>query len=120
MQVEENKEFIHHFPHAGRCSGVSRKAGLQHTSGELVRQTAPLLLYMLIMTPYWLQYPLGQLGLAVPAVSPPDCAPSSSLSVGRGEEQKKALALCKHYSATTKTFLYYQHCFQHKSTIRPL
>jgi len=25
-----NKEFIHHFPWAGRCSDISRKAGLHH------------------------------------------------------------------------------------------
>jgi len=31
MQAKRNKEFIHYFPSAGRCSDISSKAGLQHT-----------------------------------------------------------------------------------------
>jgi len=30
MQAKQNKEFIHYFPSTGRCSAISRKAGLHH------------------------------------------------------------------------------------------
>jgi len=30
MQAKQNKEIIHHFPSAGRCSAISRKARLRH------------------------------------------------------------------------------------------
>jgi len=45
-------------------------------------------LYMLSVTPYGMEYPFGQLGSGVPAVSPTSslCTPSL-LPVGRGEEQ---------------------------------
>lgn len=74
--------------------------------------TFPLVL-LVSRTPHGVEHPLGQLGSAVPGVSPPSplCTPSL-LSAGVGWE-----ALCKHCSATTQTFLYYQHNFQHKSEI---
>ena len=64
-------------------------------------------LYMLSMTSYGLEYPCGQLGSAVPAVSPPNflCTPSL-LAGGVGWEAEKALTLRKHCSAITKTPLY--------------
>jgi len=34
-------------------------------------------------------------------------------------EAEKALTLCKHSPAITKTSLCYQHCFQHKSKTQP-
>jgi len=77
---------------------------------------SPPLLYMLSMTPYGMEYPFGQLGSAVLAVSPPSFLCTSSLLTGRVvQEAEKPLTLCKHCSAITKTSLYYQHCFQHKS-----
>jgi len=30
VQAKENKEFVHCFLSAGRCSAISRKAGLHH------------------------------------------------------------------------------------------
>ena len=47
-------------------------------------------LYMLSMMSYGMEYPFGQLGSAVPAVSPPNflCTPASSLA-GWGEKQKR-------------------------------
>jgi len=57
-----------------------------------------------------MEYPIGQLGSAVPAVSPPSflctLSPLTGGAVGGAE---KALALCKHCSATTKTLMCYQH-----------
>jgi len=66
---------------------------------------------VLSMMSYGMGYPFGQLGLAVPAMSPPSflCTPS----LLAGEEQRRPL--CKHCSAITKISMYYQHCFQHKS-----
>ena len=73
-------------------------------------------LYMLSMTSYGMEYPSGQLGSAVPAVSPPNslCTPSV-LAGGAVSEAEETLTLCKHCSAITKTSMYYQHCLQHKS-----
>ena len=64
--------------------------------------------YILGMTSYGLEYPFGQLGSAVPAVSPPSFLCTPSLLTGRAVwEAEKALTLCKHCSAVTKTSLYY-------------
>ena len=73
-------------------------------------------LYTLSMTSCGTEYPCGHLGSAVPAVPPPHsfCTPSL-LTGGVGWEAEQALTLCKHCSAATKSSLYYQHCFQHKS-----
>jgi len=49
-----------------------------------------LQLCMLSMTSYGTEYPFGQLGSAVPAVSPPmPCAPPARLLVEWGEKQKR-------------------------------
>ena len=74
------------------------------------------------MMSYGMEYPFGQLGSAVPAASPPSflCTPSL-LAGGVVRETEKALTLCKHCSAITKTSLCYQHCFRHKcKTYSPL
>lgn len=73
--------------------------------------TFPLVL-LVSVTPRGVEHPLGQLGSAVPAGSPPNslCSPASSGGVGQGAE--KALVLCKHHSAVTKTSLNYQHYSQ--------
>ena len=78
-------------------------------------------LYTLSMMPYGMEYPFGQLGSAVPAVSPPSflCPPALWCEAGWCEKQGR-LWLCKHCSAGMKTFLYYQHCFQHKSKTEPI
>ena len=54
-------------------------------------------LYTLSMTPHSMECPFGQLGSAVPAVSPPNSLCTPSLLTGEGGwEAEKALALCKH------------------------
>jgi len=30
METKQNKEFIHSFPLAGRCSAISKTAGIHH------------------------------------------------------------------------------------------
>lgn len=69
----------------------------------------------LSMTPYGIEYSLGQLGSAVPSLSPFNflctCNLFSSSSVWESEE---ALTLCNYCLAVTKTSLCYRHCFQHK------
>ena len=75
-----------------------------------------LQLLFLSMTSYGVKYPFGQLGSAVPAVSPPSFPCTPSLLTGGVEwEAERALTLCKHCSAITKPSLCYQQCFQHKS-----
>lgn len=75
-------------------------------------------LYMLSTTSYGLEYPCGQLGSAVSAVSPPSSfGIPSQLPVGAARETEKALTMCKHCSATAKTSLCYLlslliHCSQ--------
>ena len=78
-------------------------------------------LCMLSMLSYGMEYPFGQLGSAVPAVSPPNflCTPSL-LAGGVGWGAEKALTQCEHCSAVTKTSLNYQHCFQHYSKHSPM
>lgn len=46
---------------------------------------------------------------------PDSRVPTACLLLGWWEKQKKALMLCKHFSAITKTSLCFQHVFQHKS-----
>jgi len=86
VQAKQNKEFIHYFPSAARCSAIARKAGLHH--GYLGRRMPELptslpsfffpQLYMLSVTSYGMGHPFDQLGSAVPAVPPPSslCTPS--------------------------------------------
>jgi len=78
VQAKQNMEFIHYFPSAGRCSAISRKAGLHHT--DIYYSVTPnivppfsffLQLLLLRMTSHGMGYPFGQLGSAVLAVSPP-------------------------------------------------
>lgn len=53
----------------------------------------------------------------------PSCVPSQllvflkPLAARVVQEAENALALCEHCSAVAKTFLYYQHCSQDKSTL---
>jgi len=107
MQAKQNKEFIHYFPSAGRCSSTSRKAGLCHAQRLLGKTNAIalnvplfLLLYMLSMASYGMGYPFGQLGSAVPAVSALNFLCSPRLLTSRVVwEAEKAFTLCKHCSA---------------------
>ena len=65
--------------------------------------------WLLSKMSYGREYPFGQLGSAVPTVSPPNFLCTSNLLTGRAVwEAEKALTLCKHCSAITKTSLYYQ------------
>ena len=87
MQAKQNKEFIHCFPLAGRCSAIPRKAGLHHMSRFLGKTNTitpnalfsffPQLL-LLSTTSYGMEHPSAHLGSAVLAVSPPSslCTPS--------------------------------------------
>lgn len=63
--------------------------------------------------PYGVENPCVQLGLAVPAVFPPNslCSPSA-LSAGVGWAAAKTLMLCDHWSTVAITSLCYQHCSQ--------
>ena len=124
MQVKQNKEFIHHFPwvfsHLQESSAPSHLSitweDKHHHSKHPPASFFFPQLYMLNMMSYGLEYPLGQLGSAVPAVSPPNSlCPPSLLTGGVGEEAEKPLALCEHCSEIAKTSLCYQHCFQHRS-----
>jgi len=122
----EAKQGIHSLLRiAGSGSAISRKAGLHHMilgkTNTVTLNVPPLSsffpqLYTLSRMSYGMGYPLGQLGSALPAVSPPSSSCTPSLLAGgvvRGAG--KALTLCKHCSAIAKTPLCYQCCFQHKS-----
>lgn len=65
------------------------------------------------------EYPFGQRGAAVPAVSPPVFlhTPSPLTRVAEWEKEESAM-LCKHCSAIGKTLLWYQHWFSYKSKIQ--
>lgn len=62
------------------------------------------------------EYPFGQFGLVVPAMSTlnPLLSPSLLLGLRTEEETKKASVLCRHCSAVPKTLV----CPQHKSKPR--
>ena len=104
------------------CSAISRKAGLHHvtvpwedkhhnTECPSLPSSSPSSV-LLSMTWYGMEYPFGQLELAVLAVSPPSFLCTTSLLTGGVVwEAEKALMLCKHFSAITKISLYYRHCF---------
>ena len=59
-----------------------------------------------------MEYPFGQSGSAFLAVPPPLPA---SYAHGRAQEAGKVLDSCKHYLATTKTSVCYQH-YSHTKT----
>jgi len=66
----------------------------------------------------WAQWPmvwhndLWSIGVSCPICVPSSLLVHSSLLTGRvGWKAEKALALCKHCSATTQTLVCYQHCF---------
>lgn len=70
-----------------------------------LRPAFPLVL-LLSMTSHGMEHLFGQLGSAVPAVSSPSVLCTSSLlSGGVVCEAEKALTLCEHCSAITKTSL---------------
>ena len=99
-QAKQTKEFSQHFPLAGRCSAISRKAGLHHTE-QLPRKTNAITLnvppsfffpqlYMLSMMSYGMGCPFGQLGwLSGLCPLPSSCVPPASSLAGRCEEQKR-------------------------------
>ena len=81
-----------------------------HSERPPIPSSSPSFL-LLSMTSYGMGYPFGQLGSAVPAVSPPNLLPTPSLLTGRAEQQKeKASMLRRHCSATAKTRGCCQHC----------
>ncbi|KAK4832066.1 hypothetical protein QYF61_020622 [Mycteria americana] len=51
---------------------IPHQSGFKDTMGDWVKGPAKVKLYILSMTPYGMEYPFGQLGSAVPAVSPPN------------------------------------------------
>lgn len=70
------------------------------------------------MTLHDMEYPFGQFGAAVVAMSPPSLLSVLSLLSGAGgmqSEEEALMLLCKHCSATAKTLVCYQHCFSCKS-----
>jgi len=66
-----------------------------------------------------MEYRFGQLGSAVPALSPPNFCVLSLLANGAFWAAAKAWTLCECCLAITKTSLYCQHCFQHKPEHSP-
>lgn len=85
----------HHLPPADQCP-----ASLWATA-----TLKKLLVLLMKMVLYDVEYLFGQFGSAVVAVSPPNLLPIPSLLVGEN------LWLCKCCSAVAKTFVCYQHCF---------
>jgi len=100
MQAKENKKLIRCFPSADRCSAISRKTGLHHTLRSLGKTdvitpnvpSSSFIPHVLLLskTPYDVGHPFGQLGSAVPAVSPPSffCTTTWSLVVWWEEEKR--------------------------------
>lgn len=117
-KAKQNKEFIHYFSLAHRCSAIFRTAGLQHLQlllGKTDIITPNVTAYSSFPPPFiakdiiWHGICLGQSGSAVPAVSQPVCW-YSSLRSRKG----------KYQSATAKTWMCYQHCFVLKSKKYPI
>ena len=104
-KAKQNKEFVTYFPLAGRCSAISRTAGLHHAQSLLWKTNAinyschpfspPFVQFLLLsMMSYGMGYPPGQLESAVPAVSPPNLLSTACLLHWRTVwETEKALTL---------------------------
>lgn len=99
-------------PMAGRCSAVSRRAGLHQVEWILGKTnvTTPSVplssffppFYILAMMSYGLEYPSDQFGPPVPAMPPYNVPCSSSfLANVAGWTTEKALGLCKLCSEIT-------------------
>lgn len=61
------------------------------------------------MVPYGLEYPSGQLGPAVPAVSPPNFSSPPSLCIVTAGETEQSLTGTNPAQKQLKTSLWYQH-----------
>lgn len=128
-QPKQNKEFIQHFPRADRYSAVSRGARLHQAQQFLGKTNTNILntLPFLLLPPSlyvehnaeWYGISLGSVG-----VSGHSCVPSQLLAHPHPPQwwhewgAAKALALCKHCSAETKTAVL-SSCSQHKSKTQP-
>jgi len=130
VQAKQNKESIPCFPWAGKCGSSHPKESrassrVTVTWGDKCCHSKCLPLpsspprFIRCVTSYGMEHPWGQLSQPCPPLA--SCAPPASSLLGRREEQKieKALTLRKRCSGITKTSLYYQHCFQHKSETQP-
>lgn len=124
MQGEQNREFIHCFRWAGRCSATPRKSEL-HGTPQLLGKTSAITLNVppSLSLPSFICHMVWNIALwsTVLAVPTPKFLCTPSLLAGRmGWEAGKALRLCKHSLAITKTSLCYQHCFQQNPKHSPM
>ena len=125
MQAKQNKEFIHPFPSAGRCSASPRKGGLIMHNGFWRSQTSSLQtsclppsfpqLLFLSTTLHGVGHPLGKSESAVLFLSPPNSLCPQPLAGRAARGAGNFLALCKHCSAATEQSVCYQLCLGHKS-----
>lgn len=77
-------------------------------------------LLLLSMMLYDIEYPFGQLGSAILAVFFPDFLPSLLFFGGGCLKRKPQGCASRLCLAIAKTLMYYQHCFSHNTTCRPI
>lgn len=111
--TKQNKEFIHYFTSAGRCSVTSRKEGLIVHNGFLGRKIPSLWtsLPFSFVTPafiadhdiIWYGISFWSIWVTCPCCVPPNCWCTLSLLAVRAVwKAEKSLALYKHSSTTTE------------------
>lgn len=109
MEAKQNKESSYYFQLAGRCSAISRKAGLVICKGLLEgRISANASLNFHLLSPSYYDHEQLHMGRNIPftrQLSPPGCAPPAPHCSTRTEP---SLALCstarqapKHWCAVT-------------------
>jgi len=83
VQAKQKKEFIHYTPSAGRCSAVSRKAGLHHVQWLLQKTNTVTLKTPSFLLPqfYIAEHDVIRYGISLwsARVSCPSCVPSQVL-----------------------------------------
>lgn len=101
------------------CKGITthKQTNVQPVSEQWPLWTDYPPILSLSMTLYGMEYLFGQLGLAVPSVSPSRLLPTSSLlAVGAEWETEKDLMLCKYCSTIAEPLVCYQYCFIQSKT----
>ena len=130
MQAKQSKEFIHSFPWQAGVQPSPGKQGSITRNGYLGRENAitPNVPPFLLLPPAvcaehdaaWCGISLWSAGVSCPSRVPSQLLvhPQPTRWWG-GVRRDKALTLCQHCSAGTKTSLGSQHSFQHKSKTQP-
>jgi len=91
MHTKQNKELIHYFPSSGRCSAISRKAGLHYMQWLLGKTNAITPSASLFLTAFIAEHDTIRYGMSLwsVGVSCPSCVPSQLLAHPQQCEKQK-------------------------------